>query len=114
VESAFGVDHGEIEKAFKLPKPGKIFGRPGSLNRTGQTKKPGSTGFKAGQAAGGAARTGFSGVGMGAGKTAGAMGFQRAGQAMQRNPVKTGVTTSFLAGTAAAVGLGRQKKPGQQ
>ena len=58
-------------------------------------------------------RGGRRAIGTGAGKGTSAAGFGRLGDAMQRNPVKAGVTTSFLAGTAGYGGYGMMKKPKQ-
>ena len=112
--SAFGVDHGEISKVVlrptallrKLPKAGKLFGQAGKKPNSGPTM-----GYKAGNAAGKAVGGGLRGVGTGAGKAASGMGFGQLGSAMQRNPLKAGVTTSFIAGTAGYGATGMMKKP---
>lgn len=114
--SAFGVDHGEISKVVvrptavlrKLPKAGKLFGQAGKKPNTGPT-----TGFKAGNAAGKVAGAGFSGVGQAAGKGVSAMGLKTLGSKMQGSPVKAGVTTSFIGGTAGYGTYGMMKKPKQ-
>jgi hypothetical protein len=115
--SAFGVDHGEISKLalrpsgkkFKLPKPGQLFGRAGGSKGPA---KPNAA-FRGGEKVGQGMRGGLSAVGTGAGKATSMMGFQRLGGAMQRNPVKAGVTTSFLGGTAGYGGYGMMKNPKQ-
>ena len=117
--SAFGVDHGEISKVAvkptallrKLPKAGKLFGRAGAKTAQGPAKP--NMGFRAGEKAGQGARAGFGAIGMGAGKGASALGMGRLGAAMQRSPVKAGVTTSFIGGTAGYGTFGMMKKPKQ-
>jgi hypothetical protein len=114
--SAFGVDHGEISKVVlrptallrKLPKAGKLFGQAGAKPNKGPTM-----GFKAGQAAGKGTRGAMSAIGTGAGKAASGAGFANLGAKMQGAPVKTGVTTSFIAGAAGYGATGMMKKPKQ-
>lgn len=114
--SAFGVDHGEISKVVvrptaalrKLPKAGKLFGQAGKKPNQGPT-----AGFKAGQKTGQGAAKGFGAVGTAAGKGASGMGFKTLGEKMQGSPVKAGVTTSFIGGTAGYGVYGMIKKPKQ-
>jgi hypothetical protein len=116
--SAFGVDHGEISKLavrptgklFKMPKAGKIFGRAGKS--PSQQRGP-TAGFKASQKAGQGTAKGFGAVGTAAGKGASGMGFKTLGEKMQGSPVKAGVTTSFIGGTAGYGVYGMIKKPKQ-
>jgi hypothetical protein len=115
--SAFGVDHGEISKLavrptgklFKMPKAGKLFGRAKSPS---QQRGP-TAGFKAGHAAGKGTAGAMGAVGTAAGKGASGMGFKTLGEKMQGSPLKAGVTTSFIGGTAGYGVYGMLKKPKQ-
>jgi len=110
-ESAFGVDHGDVSKAFAMPKI------PGSVSNAGKTIGGGfrALGNKAGDATTKAGfKLGASGLNRGAfGGTVGSkigtgqmklgLGMMNAGNKMKANP---GLTGGALAGGAAAGGVG--------
>lgn len=97
MESAFGIDHGEVSKAFGM----------GGVSRIG-TK----IGLGAGQAGRGLQRAGAGMAGkpgmlkpkLGQGMQGAGRGMRQAGVGMARNPMKTGVAAAGVGG--AGVGAG--------
>jgi len=118
VHSAFGVDHGEVSKAFGMGAVARLGGGMGNKLASGGTKLGARATrnygnvlrqYKGSQAYDAAKKGAKAGVKPQLGL---ARGMQRAGAAMQRRPgVTGGVAVGGVGAGAAGVGMSRKKQP---